>query len=476
MDLTNQGELETSTDPLFDEDEQLDEMYDLNQEEAEEESLEVEDHDDAFGTLQALPLYSNLPLERQNMVFQTPPPGKRLCVIATNVAETSLTIPMVRYVVDTGLVKEKTYEPGSNIHKFCTTWVSQSSANQRMGRAGRVAPGHCYRLYNPAAFSTFVEFSSPEIVRTPLESTVLMMRQFGIEHVERFPFPSPPNRAAVLTAVESLQRMGALNASGITELGAQLLAFPVVPRFAVMLVRAQEYLTQDPRVCAFVIDAVSVAATVVDPFQITTSDQTKESSEHSPLRHPGSDMHTFARALQGYRNAKKNRGEYCAQTGLIAKFMREADLLSKQIFHHMSTVLPQPPTETKIDEGDLSKNQELLFRKIISSGLLDCVARIATSAECEEAGVRVASSTGRSTHVAYVRPSLEGTSPHQLTTEVFYIHPRSSVSKAVPAPDWVVFTTLETNVRMAGGTNKASRVMMRGVTAVTLPWLHEVGY
>lgn len=116
--------------------------------------------------LWVLPLYSLLPSHRQQKVFDPPPEGSRLCVVATNVAETSLTIPNIRYVVDTGRVKTKFYDKVTGVSAFHVTWTSQAAANQRAGRAGRTGPGHCYRLYSSAVFNDeFEKFSLPDIAR-----------------------------------------------------------------------------------------------------------------------------------------------------------------------------------------------------------------------------------------------------------------------------------------------------------------------
>jgi ATP-dependent RNA helicase DHX37/DHR1 len=116
--------------------------------------------------LWVLPLYSLLPSHRQQKVFQLPPEGSRLCVISTNVAETSLTIPNIRYVVDTGRVKTKFFDKVTGVSAFHVTWTSQAAAHQRAGRAGRTGPGHCYRLYSSAVFTDeFEKFSLPDIAR-----------------------------------------------------------------------------------------------------------------------------------------------------------------------------------------------------------------------------------------------------------------------------------------------------------------------
>jgi len=136
---------------------------------------------DASLPLHVLPLYSLLAPEKQAQVFQPPPEGTRLCVVATNVAETSLTIPGIKYVVDCGKVKKRHYDRVTGVSSFRVSWVSQASADQRAGRAGRTEPGHCYRLYSSAVFGDFERFPPPEITRRPVEDLILQMKALNIE-------------------------------------------------------------------------------------------------------------------------------------------------------------------------------------------------------------------------------------------------------------------------------------------------------
>ena len=156
--------------------------------------------------LHVLPLYSLLSTQAQLRVFEPPPAGARLCVIATNVAETSLTIPNIRYVIDTGKVKERIFDSRTGTQTYSIKWTSKASANQRAGRAGRVGAGHCYRLFSSAVFhDRFEEFSKPEILKTPVEGVVLQMKAMGIHQVVNFPFPTPPDKDAMRVAEKVIQ-------------------------------------------------------------------------------------------------------------------------------------------------------------------------------------------------------------------------------------------------------------------------------
>ncbi|VDM37726.1 unnamed protein product [Toxocara canis] len=160
--------------------------------------------------LYCLPLYSLLSSEKQRKVFEPVPDGCRLCVIATNVAETSLTIAGVRYVVDSGREKRRVHDPVTGVSQFIVHWISQASADQRAGRAGRVQAGHVYRLYSSAVFTDLEKFSVPEILNKPVDQLVLHMKSMNIIKVSNFPFPTRPDRDALEEAEKRLIRLGAL--------------------------------------------------------------------------------------------------------------------------------------------------------------------------------------------------------------------------------------------------------------------------
>ena len=170
-------------------------------------------------------------------MFEEPPPGARLCVVATNVAETSLTIPNIVCVVDTGKAKERKYDLKTGTQSFEVDWISKASADQRAGRAGRTSPGHCYRIYSSAVFNdVFPQFSVPEILRLPIEGIVLQMKSMNIDNVINFPFPTPPDRQSLTASEKLLVRLGAVEKDKkvISDLGRMMAAFPVAPRFSKM--------------------------------------------------------------------------------------------------------------------------------------------------------------------------------------------------------------------------------------------------
>ncbi|KXZ53733.1 hypothetical protein GPECTOR_6g650 [Gonium pectorale] len=200
------------------------------------------------GPVHVLPLYAMLPQARQAKVFAAHPPGTRLIIVATNVAETSLTIPGIRYVVDAGRSKQKLLEGagagGGTVARYDVRWVSKASAQQRAGRAGRTCPGHAYRLFSSAHFNdTFPEHSPPEILNSELEGVVLVMKAMGVDKVHNFPFPTPPDPDALRGAHRCLEALCALEpGSGrLTELGRAMAAFPISPRHARMLLEVLKW-------------------------------------------------------------------------------------------------------------------------------------------------------------------------------------------------------------------------------------------
>ncbi|KFA15038.1 ATP-dependent RNA helicase HrpA, partial [Xanthomonas vasicola] len=189
---------------------------------------------------EVVPLYARLSAADQDRVFN-PGPRRRL-VLATNVAETSLTVPRIRYVVDPGLARVKRYSPRQKLDRLHTEPISQASANQRMGRCGRIAEGICYRLYAEADFAARPAFTDPEIRRSSLSGVILRMLQLGLGRIEDFPFLEAPDERAVADGWQQLLELGAIDAERrLTATGRQMARLPVDVKLARMLVAAQQH-------------------------------------------------------------------------------------------------------------------------------------------------------------------------------------------------------------------------------------------
>ena len=189
------------------------------------------------------PIYANLPSELQSKIFEPTPPKARKVVLATNIAETSLTIDGIVYVIDPGFVKENVYNARTGMESLVVTPCSRASANQRSGRAGRVAPGKCFRLYTKFAFHNELDDSTmPEIQRTNLNSVVLLLKSLGINNLMEFDFMDAPPAETLIRALENLYALGALNDKGaLTKLGRQMAEFPTDPMLARSILAADKH-------------------------------------------------------------------------------------------------------------------------------------------------------------------------------------------------------------------------------------------
>eukprot|EP01135_Chromosphaera_perkinsii_P002177 Nk52_evm12s218 gene=Nk52_evmTU12s218 len=193
--------------------------------------------------LLVLPIYANLPSDMQSKIFEPTPAGARKVVLATNIAETSLTIDGIIYVIDPGFSKQTSYNPRTGLESLIVTPVSKASAQQRAGRAGRVAPGKCFRLYTAWAFQNELEDNTvPEIQRTNLGSVVLMLKSLGINDLIHFDFMDPPPAETLIRAFEQLYALGGLNDQGeLTKLGRRMAEFPVDPMLSKTIISAEKY-------------------------------------------------------------------------------------------------------------------------------------------------------------------------------------------------------------------------------------------
>jgi pre-mRNA-splicing factor ATP-dependent RNA helicase DHX16 len=192
--------------------------------------------------LMICPIYANLPTDLQQKIFDPTPEKTRKVVLATNIAETSLTIDNITYVIDPGYVKENRYTPATNMESLVAVPISRASANQRAGRAGRTGPGKCFRLYTKwAYYNDLPESTTPEIQRTNLNSIVLMLKSLGINQLISFDFMDPPAPDMLIRSLEQLYALGALNDKGeLTKIGRQMAEFPTDPMLAKAVLAAEK--------------------------------------------------------------------------------------------------------------------------------------------------------------------------------------------------------------------------------------------
>ena len=292
--------------------------------------------------MRCVPMYSKLPAAEQRLAFEPVEEGTRLVVVATNIAETSITIPGIRYVVDCGRSKQKIRESvASGVARFSVGWISKASAAQRTGRAGRTGPGHCYRIYSSAFFNdNFAEHTEPEVMRSPLEGVALQLKALGVDKPHLFPFPSAPPEAALRAAELCLTRLGAVDGESgvVSPLGRALAVFPISPRHARLIVAAGTARGLDPKVLgrAFRLAVAAAAALSLEsPFEDLSRDRGALAARETLLGKVARDSDVFPvmAALRGFEEAHAGgEGEaFCRVAGLRTRGMREMMLLRKQL-------------------------------------------------------------------------------------------------------------------------------------------------
>ncbi|KAI4520606.1 P-loop containing nucleoside triphosphate hydrolase protein [Schizophyllum commune Loenen D] len=436
--------------------------------------------------MHVVPLYALLPSARQMEVFKPPPPGTRVVVLATNVAETSLTIPNIRYVVDTGRAKERRYDPASGVQSFPISWISKASAAQRAGRAGRTGPGHCYRLYSSALYENhFEEFGEPEVLRAPVDGLVLQMKAMHIDTVAGFPFPTPPDRLALARAERVLARLGALSSGvgagegRITELGRTMALFPLTPRFARMLASGGQHGCMPYVIC--LVSALSVG----DPFlreEGLLQDDEEDADEGKELTHLSSaaakakevrrlrrkaffekqhiygalgdftsDLFKVLSVVGAYEYAGGGH-KFCTDNFVRPKAMEEIHKLRSQLSHIVQSDFPDIDVGFTAKLKPPSEKQLKVLRQLLAAGFIDQVAvRKDRLDNASSGGTQFTNCRS----VPYRAIGIE---------EEVYIHPSSVVHDHRP-PEYVVFNEVV----------RTSKIWLKGITAINSAWLATIG-
>ncbi len=235
---------------------------------------------------EVLPLYARLPTAEQQKVF-APHVGRRV-VLATNVAETSLTVPGVRYVVDPGTARISRYSRRTKVQRLPIEPISQASAAQRSGRSGRTAPGVCIRLYSEADFDGRPRYTDPEILRTNLAAVILQMAALQLGDIENFPFLDPPDQRSIRDGVQLLQELGAFDSSGaITDIGRRLAQLPVDPRLGRMILQA------DTEGCVREVLVLAAALSIPDPRERPVDREEAARQKHARFADEHSDFVSY---------------------------------------------------------------------------------------------------------------------------------------------------------------------------------------
>ena len=290
------------------------------------------------GELMVVPLYSSLPPHLQQRIFESAPkgghgkpPGRKV-VVATNIAETSITIDGVVYVVDPGFSKQKVYNPRTRVESLLVSPISKASAKQRAGRAGRTKPGQCFRLYTDLAFNELQESTYPELLRSNLASVVLTLLRLGVTDLVHFDFMSPPAPETLMRALEQLHYLGAIDDEGdLTELGNQMSEFPLDPLLAAAVIKSAKL-----GVSEGVLSVVAMLS--VPPVFMRPRDAQKDADwAKQQFAADEGDHITLMRVFDAYREAKSSYGngdglhEWCLHNFLNHRSLKSAEDIREQL-------------------------------------------------------------------------------------------------------------------------------------------------
>jgi ATP-dependent RNA helicase DHR2 len=354
------------------------------QEEIEDVKKTVEDYamslDPKVPRMVVLPLYGHQTNEQQQRVF-APIKGNntRKVVLATNIAETSVTVPGVRYVIDCGKAKIKHFRPKLNLQSLLVKDISKSSAIQRKGRAGREAPGQCYRLYTEKDYLDFEDADVPEILRSDVAHAILRMKARGVEDIMSFPLLDYPDVDVILRALDMLVAMEALveKTGELTDIGLKMAQFPLPVKYSRVLVEASG-VDQDCLLDA--IDVVSCLTDGEDIFMQAKSDDKREEveAERQDLKRREGDILVYLTAMQKYASENVNRAEWCQKRMISSRNMKTAMSVRKQLQDHciqqkMLKTRPPPDPQPFLPT---SEQRAIALLKCFLSAFVLCTATL----------------------------------------------------------------------------------------------------
>lgn len=344
-------------------------------------SLEVDEmiREADAGPIKVYPLYGTLPPAMQQRIFDPAPPARkpggrpgRKCIIATNIAETSLTIDGIVYVVDPGFSKQKVYNPRIRVESLLVSPISKASAQQRAGRAGRTRPGKCFRLYTEAAFKKeLIEQTYPEVLRSNLASTVLELKKLGIDDLVHFDLMDPPAPETLMRALEELNYLACLDDDGeLTTMGSLASNFPLDPALAVMLISSPEFY------CSNEILSLTALLSVPQIFVRPASARKRADEMKALFTHPDGDHLTMLNVYHAFKSpeAQANPKQWCHDHFLSIRALQSADNVRMQLRRIMETnelELMSTPFEDK-------KYYENIRRALVSGFFMQVAKREGT--------------------------------------------------------------------------------------------------
>eukprot|EP00803_Ostreobium_quekettii_P003672 evm.model.scf_66EXC.15 EVM.evm.TU.scf_66EXC.15 scf_66EXC:132143-139773(+) len=372
--------------------------------------------------LDVISMYAAMPPDQQMKAFEPASPGTRKAILATNIAETSLTIPGVRYVIDTGMVKARGYSAKSGVDSLQVVPISQSQATQRSGRAGREGPGKAFRLYTEGTFFSLQPETTPEIVRTNLSSSVIKLKALGVHDLLGFDFMSPPPQAALMRSLELLYALGALNKEGCLThpVGEQMSRLPVDPMFGRVVLASGEM-----GCCQEALAVISMVSTD-NVFFEPRENQEEAAQRRQKFVSPWGDHLTLLHIFNHYiALEKKERMRWCRDLYINHRAMKKA----------------------------LSIHEQL-------AGCCDQLGIPMASCHDDSSPIRRSLVSGLFPHAAKRQPDRS----YRLLASAQGVHLHPSSVLCAKRPEYIVFTEMV----------KTNRVYARQVTDVEPGWLPEL--
>ncbi|HXL89855.1 MAG TPA: ATP-dependent RNA helicase HrpA [Streptosporangiaceae bacterium] len=386
---------------------------------------EIRDTADALAgkdRLEVLPLYARLSSADQHRVFQprAATSFSRRVVLATNVAETSLTVPGIRYVIDPGTARISRYSRGTKVQRLPIEPISQASANQRMGRCGRLSDGICIRLYSEADFESRPAFTDPEILRTNLASVILQMAAIGLGDVPAFPFIDPPDARNIADGLTLLTELNAFKDGRITGLGRKLARLPVDPRIGRMILEA------DRNGCASEVLIIAAALSIQDPRERPADAQEKADVAHRRFAVPDSDFAVYLNVWEYLRESQRELSSSAFRRMCRAEYLNYLRVREWQDLHGQ---LQRLAADVGVQVKSTSSERTVVHVSLLA-GLLSQIGMKVEPAPA--AGTRPG---GRKPRASYL--GARGAR--------FAIFPGSGLARPGPgkvAPDWIVAAEL----------------------------------
>ncbi|KAM3875439.1 putative ATP-dependent RNA helicase DHX40 [Diretmus argenteus] len=417
--LTGKSEIEKACDLLYEKAESIDYRYDVQ--------------DQTVEGLLILPLYGSMPTDQQRQIFQAPPPGIRKCVVATNIAATSLTIDGIKYIIDSGFVKQLNHNSRVGMDILEVVPISKSEAQQRAGRAGRTSAGKCFRIYTKEFWEKCMpEYTVPEIQRTSLTAVILTLKCLGVHDVIGFPYLDRPEERFILEALKQLYQCDAIDRRGrVTRLGELMVEFPLHPGLTRALLKAASFGCQDLLLpVAAMLSVENIFIRPGHPEKLKEADM-----KHRQLAARAGGINDFATLLSVFQRCKASDSPpvWCKDNWIHWRALKSAFSVETQLREILLRLQQRRdfPSET------FSGNKNELFRRCLCTGYFANVAR-------------------RSVGKVFCTMDGHGSMVH--------IHPSSSLFDHEDELDWVIFHDVMVT----------SRVYIRTVCPIRYDWVKDL--